>query len=305
MDTLRISLIGIVRVNHEGLPAREGIGRAVKALLGYLTLFRHRLHTREVLAGLFWGDSSESKARSCLSTTLWRLRKILEPDGIPTGTYLVTTPMGEIGFNQKSSHWIDVAILETEVKDILSKSYSSLSPKEVHRLGDALKLYRGELLEGIYNEWALRERERIRSLYLKGQYQLLQYHNYHNQYDQGLSCAKTILNIDPLREEVHREIMRFYFKKGQRALALRQYEKCYQTLASELGVTPMEETQLLYARIRQGVYPSRAAFSESADNHAAHMVLSQLYESIHNLEKTAQALKRSVKNFEAVIRKKD
>jgi len=100
MGTLRIRLLGIVQISHDGLSEQIKILHQIKGLLAYLLLFRHRFHTREVLADLFWGDQSEDRARKCLSTALWRLRKVLEPDGIRRGTYLVTTSRGEVGFNQ-------------------------------------------------------------------------------------------------------------------------------------------------------------------------------------------------------------
>ena len=118
MNHLKINLLGIVRVAHQGVPTETGMGRAVKGLLGYLTLFRHRFHAREVLAGLFWGESSEDRARSSLNTTLWRLRKVLEPGSIPIGAYLVTTPSGEIGFNMEDigdAHKIITFIIERTV----------------------------------------------------------------------------------------------------------------------------------------------------------------------------------------------
>ena len=128
MSSLRINLLGTVRVAHQGMETTRGLGRSVKALLGYLALFRDRFHTREVLAGLFWGESSENRARSNLSTTLWRLRKVLEPKPIPPGAYLVTTPMGEIGFNRESDHWIDADFFENLVKPALAKPHDALNP---------------------------------------------------------------------------------------------------------------------------------------------------------------------------------
>ena len=194
MNGLQISLLGIVRVAHQGIPTKTGMGRAVKGLLGYLTLFRNRFHAREVLAGLFWGESTEIRARSSLSTTLWRLRKVLEPSPIPTGAYLLSTPRGEIGFNRKSDHWIDVEIFEDRIKPILARSYDSLNANEAKQLESSLLLYKGELLEGFYDEWALRERERLRSLFVKGQIHLLYYYSHHAAWEQGLTCAQNILN---------------------------------------------------------------------------------------------------------------
>ena len=301
MNALKISLLGIVRVAHHGVPTQTGMGRAVKGLLGYLTLFRHRFHAREVLAGLFWGESREARARSSLSTTLWRLRKILEPGSIPAGAYLVSTPTGEIGFNQNSDHWIDVETFEERIKSSLAIPYDSLEADEVNRLEGALYLYTGELLEGFYDEWALRERERLRSLYIKGQIHLLHHYNHHAAWSQGLGCARNILNLDPLREEIHRERMRLYVKNGQRALALKQYEKCRDTLASELDVLPMEETQILYARISQKTCGDLPPSDPQLDLITAQKVLKQIKRNIHDFEKSTKMLKRSAKNLESAI----
>ena len=129
--SLRIGLFGNVRVSHDELPVEMSMGRAVKALLGYLTLFRQRFHTREVLAGLFWGESSEKRARNSLRTAIWRLRKVLEPETIRNGTYLVTTAIGEVDFNRDSSHWLDVAVCKNNTKQILAKHFKTLTAEIV------------------------------------------------------------------------------------------------------------------------------------------------------------------------------
>jgi len=302
LNILKINLLGIVRVAHRGVPTQTGMGRAVKGLLGYLTLFRHRFHAREVLAGLFWGESSEDRARSSLNTTLWRLRKVLEPGSIPVGAYLVTTPTGEIGFNSKSDHWIDIEIFEDHIKPILAIPSDSLKANDVSRLENALQLYQGELLEGFYDDWALRERERLRSLFVKGQIHLLHHYTHHAAWEQGLACAQNILNLEPLREEIHRKMMRLYFNNGQRAQALKQYEMCRETLASELEILPMEETQILYAQISQKTGGEIAASDPQLDLISAHKVLSQLKKNIHDFEKSTEMLRRSAKNLEGAIK---
>lgn len=142
----------MLRINHAGLPAITGISHAEKALLAYLTLHRRRIHSREVLASLFWGDSSDNRARSCLSTALWRLRKVLESKDIPKGTYLATLTTGEVGFNRESNHWIDVGIFENRTKHALAKPFAVLEPEDVRNIEKVLELHTGELLEGFYDD---------------------------------------------------------------------------------------------------------------------------------------------------------
>ena len=96
--------------------------------------------------------------------------------------------------------------------------------------------------------------------------------------------------------------MRLYYKNGQRALALRQYEKCRETLASELEVLPMEETQILYAQISQKTGGELAASDPQLDLITAHKVLAQLRRNIHDFEQSTKMLRRSAKNLEGVIK---
>jgi len=77
----------------------------------------------------------------------------------------------------------------------------------------------------------------------------MHYYKHHGAYAESLTCGQRILYYDPLREEIHREMMRLYVEGGQRAQAVRQYEICREILATELGIPPMEETQALYAQI--------------------------------------------------------
>ena len=148
----------------------------------------------------------------------------------------------------------------------------------------------------------LRERERLRSLFVQGQIHLLHHYTHRAAWEQRLACAQNILNFEPLREEIHRKMMRLYFKNGQRAQALRQYEQCREILASELDVLPMEETQILYAQISHKTGGELEASDPQLDLITAQKVLSQLRKNIHDFEKSTEMLRRSAKNLEGAIK---
>jgi DNA-binding SARP family transcriptional activator len=65
-----------------------------------------------------------------------------------------------------------------------------------------------------------------------------------------------ILDEDPLREEIHRELMVLYWESGQRSLGLRQFEICRTALSEELGAPPMAETISLYQQLLSDLSPS-------------------------------------------------
>lgn len=292
ISALQIFLLGNIRVCRPDTQGHMKIPRIVKSLLAYLLLYRNRVHCREILADLFWGDQPEEKARSCLNTTIWRLRCAIEPEGVSKGTYLLTTPDGEVGFNNKSEYWLDIAAFEEKVSVLLKKHIHMMKTVEVKNLEKSLQLYRGDLLEGYYDTWALRERERLRSLYLKSLAHLTNYYEDQGAYEKSLTYGREILFEDPLREEIHRKVMRLYIKIGKRTDAVRHYYECCKILDSELNIEPMEETKALYKKIidSSGIYLSRSKTVQSGI-HGNHD------KQIH-LEKSSQALIGALKDLD-------
>jgi DNA-binding SARP family transcriptional activator len=249
MGNLQIGLFGNVRVSHDDWNTEIPLTRENQGLLAYLLLQRRKVHSREVLADLFWGEHSQERARGSLNTALWKLKKALEPMGIPAGTYLKKSDLGDVGFNKDSQYWLDVEIFEEGLNRILIRPFQTIEASHLVELETLLRLYKGDLLEGFYKDWALQERERLRTLYLKSLIYLLQYHKFYGEYEKAIAYGQQVLILDPLREEIHRELMRLYVENGQRTLAVRQYEVCRATLAKEMDITPMEDTQRLYTQI--------------------------------------------------------
>jgi len=298
MSILQVGLFGNVRVTHNEWLTELPLTRENQGLLAYLLLQRHRLHSREVLADLFWGEQSPRKARGSLNTALWKLKKVLEPKGIPAGTYLKTLPLGGVGFNRESQYWLDIEVFEGEANRILIYPFRTVREADLVHLKKILELYRGDLLEGFYSDWALRERERLRALYVKSLIYFLQFYAFHRDYEKAITYGQQVLDLEPLREEIHREIMRLYVENGQRALAVRQYEICRSTLAQELRISPMEDTEALYTRICAGVQRSglttNSKNEESLDqalrqlrdaSQAIDLVKEQIYQALQLIEK--------------------
>jgi len=58
-----------------------------------------------------------------------------------------------------------------------------------------------------------------------------------------------MLVVDACLEEAHYGLMRGYIRQGKRGLALRQYQRCSETLQQDLGVLPGNTIQNLYRRL--------------------------------------------------------
>jgi len=222
-----------------------------RELFCFLVLFRARQHPREILATLLWSDHPPEQARKHLRQSLWRLHDALNRGGILEPRKVITANQEFVQFSTTRTIWLDVVEFEHAATD----GAPSARPRGGHDLvrgSKAADLYRGDLLEGISSEWCLAERERYRQLYLKLVDALLSIYEVRKEFDRGIACAMSLLEVDAARECTYRMLMRLLFLKGDRTSALRVYERCAATILEEFGVTPEEETEQLVSEIRAG-----------------------------------------------------
>ena len=225
------------------------VPRSVQPLLAYLLLYRTRFHNRQVLSEALWNGLDHNRAQRRLSTALWRLRQFLEVGFNNQSNPIIVRSGGEVTFNSNCCYWLDIEVFERRARESLGRSLELISPATVRRLEHALSLYRGDLLEGCYDDWVLLERERLRDLHLECLIFVMRYYEQWGEIGTALRYGHTLIGLDPLREDVHRSLMRLYAKNGNRVNAIRQYDLCREALDSELGIPPMEETQALYSQI--------------------------------------------------------
>jgi DNA-binding SARP family transcriptional activator len=214
-------------------------------LLCYLLLNRGRTHCRERLAALFWSEYPTTTSRTYLRTCLYRLRHALLDAGAPAGDYLRCED-GTLSFPNTGPYWLDVEAFETAVRACQDVPGVHLTPQQAGELERAAGLYTGDLLEGVYEDWCLYDRERLRLLHLALLSKLIEYYEQAGAYDLGLDYGHRILARDPTRERVHRQVMRLYWLLGCPGDALAQYRRCAQVLREEIGVAPTAKTRLLY-----------------------------------------------------------
>ena len=222
VNTISFSLLGQVRVILSDDNTPIILRQTCQSVLAYLLLHPEQSCTRTQLLGAFWPERSDARARRCLSTTLWRLRSALEPDGTDHETYLITTDNDRVGFNWQSAHWLDIQIFEQTLSPFLQTPVDEIQPCQAAAAESALELYRGELLEEHDYDWIVHEREHVRRLELNSLSHLMRYYRLQEDHASGLACGRRILEQDPLREEIHRAMMRLYVEQGRRVMAVRQ-----------------------------------------------------------------------------------
>jgi DNA-binding SARP family transcriptional activator len=257
MNPLRVNLFGPVEVHEGEMRLAPFATRHAKGLFAYLVLNRGRAHTREKLAGTFWAEKAEQAARRCLRTTIWRVRAVLEPKGVVPGTYLKAHDHA-MEFTGGAGFWLDVS----EFEDCLHRANGSTGERfdgeSLRLLEQAVALYRGDLLEGIYDDWCLCEQQRLRLLLIGALESLIGKHASREAWAEALTWSRRLLEQDPLREHAHRDLMRFHFLTGDRPAALRQFDKLVELLEASFGISPTPETLALNDALRAGRLPTPA-----------------------------------------------
>ena len=247
MSRLTLALLGPPQIQLDGQAVHWTYGK-VQALLIYLAVEAHRVHTREHLASLLWPEYPNANARGNLRHALAHLRKTLD-DSHAAPPFLYVT-RDAVQFNRASNYWLDA---EAFLRQTTS---TCASAEAICRLEEAVRLYQGSFIEGFspgdtsaFEEWARQVAERLERQVLGALYRLVEGYAARGQLEPACAHARRLLELAPWEEEAHRQLMRLLARNGQRSAALVQYEVCRRLLAEELGVEPAPETIALYEQI--------------------------------------------------------
>jgi DNA-binding SARP family transcriptional activator/predicted ATPase/Tfp pilus assembly protein PilF len=256
MAQLSISLLGSFQVALAGRPVSDLGTDKARGLLAYLAVEANRTHRRDALTGLLWAESPQPRARQSLRQALSHLRQALG-DGDRDVPFLLVT-RETVRFNPEGEYWLDVA--EFTALGEANRTHRHRHIEQclpcLQRMEKMAALYGGSFLGGFFlgdshafEEWAVLQREYLQRQVMDALTCLVEYYERRGSVRLARDMAHRQVEIEPWREEVHRELMRLLALDGQRSAALAQYRACRQALARELGVEPAAETTALYEQI--------------------------------------------------------
>lgn len=203
-------------------------GRA-QSLLVYLLLHRDSPQPRSRIAAAFWPDTSEAQARTNLRREIHGLRKALPQEG---DFLLVESQV--LQWRGRQNWRCDLSDFEAAMAE-----------------GDfeqAVRSYGGELLPGCYEEWMLPHRERLNTSYCLALERCAEEREDRGDYAGALAALRALLALEPLREELYRQMMGVCLRAGDRGQLAAVYRECEQVLMRELELEPDPETQEFYRR---------------------------------------------------------
>ena len=184
------------------------------ALLAWLALEGPTARLR--LAQLLWPDSEPEAARNSLRQRLFQLKKQLGVEPVVGQALLQLAP----GVGHDLQH--AASVLADADPDVGGEFGAWLSQRRDQALAQA----RRALLSRIDQAEQAAD------------------------WPQALAGAGEWLSLEPLSEEAHQRLIRLHYAAGDRAAALRAFERCEQLLRHELGLAPSAATRALHDTVR-------------------------------------------------------
>src|SRR2546428_5593151 len=184
MPSVEVRLLGgfsVVTTAPVRFPARK-----TESLFAYLLMSGQPVG-RNRLAGTFWPDVVEERARRSLSTALWRLKSLTQ--SIPE--IRIDTSGGSVRLR------CDTADVDVFRFRSLVESLPSLDGQSRERaLREAEDLYKGDLLDGFTDEWCEDERRCLKALYGRLLRKLMEAGKVSAQLVKGVSSVAKLVELD-------------------------------------------------------------------------------------------------------------
>ena len=238
--TWNIEILGRFEMTLDDGATTEIPRRKMASLLAWLILHPGRFYTRDFLAELLWPEDPPDSSQDRFRHTLVEIRRLLEPTPELRGVALTIDRNG-VKLNQGA-----ITSDAEEFQQALDGALSSdNSVSRLASLIEAIRVYKGDLLPGFYEDWIVHERIRLSDEFITSLCQAALLLAQAGDTIQGIQLAKRAVGIDPLHEEAHRVLMRIYSWLNRPSDIESQYRTMVRELKSQMDTEPTEMSQRL------------------------------------------------------------
>lgn len=235
---LQVYAFGGGRVVRDGYPVSGSDWQwaTVREMFFYILLYGPL--DRGAIGAVFWPNLAARKVKNNFHNAMTRMRKAVGANAVVMEDGL---------YRMEEDYWFDVEEFEALVKRARSLSPQAWQKESLWRR--AATLYQGDFLPEANGAWCVATRETCQEMYLDVLIGVGRCREAQEKSGEAVAWYKRVLEVDELREDVHRRIIDCYIEAGRRSDALIQYRRCREVLSKELGLEPSPETETLYKRI--------------------------------------------------------
>jgi DNA-binding SARP family transcriptional activator len=222
--------------------------RRARDIFCYIATSKNRRVLKEVLIEAFWPDEDLETVEKNFHPTISHIRKALNSRQPFKQNFLIFRD-GAYQLNPDLSYAIDAEEFERCIVEAEKAKREQDAARQRASLESAHKLYRGEFMCGVYEDWAEERRQFYSEQSARVVAALAKLSLSEKRWADALRYAGEALAGDPFREDMHRLTMRAFAAQGKPASVKKHFESMNKKLRTELGIEPAEETKRLFAEL--------------------------------------------------------
>jgi DNA-binding SARP family transcriptional activator len=262
---LKVFLAGRVAVEADGVLMGEERfpGRQGRLLFACLVAEQGRPVPRDELAEALWGEAPPATWEKALTVLVSKLRVLLAECGLDAAKVL-SSAFGCYRLNLPEGTWVDVIA----AADAVAEAEAALATDDLeHARAVAMRaaaLARPPFLPGEEGAWVEGQRREFTDILRRALSCLAEACLRSSDEAEAARWAEETIALEPYRETGYRQLMAAHAAAGNRAEALRVYERCRQLFATELGAYPSPETESIYRELLGAPSPEPEAAAPEA-----------------------------------------
>ena len=248
---LTISMLGsidIFRDRARPFAADAWTTRRSRDILCFIASRPHRRVPKDSIVDTFWRDVDLQTIEKNFHPTMSHIRKALNSKQPLKQNFLVYRD-GEYQLNSEFSYRIDTEQFDRFIADAEVARRERNFDQCIGLYEEAIALYRGEFMQGSYDDWVEQQRGYYQEQYLRMLESLAAVAEKKQEFMRAMDLAQRILRDDPFREDIHCLVMRAQAALGNRVAVKEQFEALRALLQKELGVEPAAQTQKAYKEL--------------------------------------------------------
>lgn len=247
---LRIYVAGNVAIECGDVLAPERYLPGPQGRLAFVLLVSERGQALPVerIADILWNGSLPQSWRLALRALMSKLRGAIAAAGL-SGVIGIENAFGCYQLRVPAETWVDI---EAAAAAIHQAEAQIREENLVAANGEALvaaAIARRPFLAGDDGDWVERQRGRLRDIRVRALSCRASVAIANGDPALATGDAELIIELDPYREGAYVQLMRAYADLGNRAEALRSYERLRTLMAEQLGSSPSRESEAVYLEI--------------------------------------------------------
>ena len=232
---------GFEVINAFGIPVKW-ISKKSSELLAFFIMNRNCKMDKWKIGEALWPEASEQQITRNFHTTLFRLRKTLNEEGIPIK---ICSEKGT-----REGYLCNIGQLNCDVIKLNEYMLKNLTIDEINisKYESMKSNFKDELFEGLNYTWCSSEKENFSRYFIDVLENMTRYYINKGDYKQALITIKNSLKIYPYKEKAHQMLMEIYFYENDKSSIIKYYEEFKLLLKQDLDTEPELFTKEIYEK---------------------------------------------------------